>query len=1018
MSNQSTLLLAGGTDESCTTLCNILGKQYHLLQASGFVQTKQLLEQHSIAVVLLDITTFDDSDLYDLRQLFQNPQIVQIPFLALTTVQNKKMIEEVIHIGVSDVVVMPCLDILLQRRVEMMVQASCTKLKNQTIKKNKQFDCSNENKKNALHLEQNKYHIILQHMNLDIFEIDLQEATYDVLCRTDSIFSALDGMTSLEDFVCYIRKNLIIPEEKLLFAAWDKKMEQLFQNHVEREDFYVHLKNGMKKDALLYRLTLLPIESLQISKKRVLVVWQKIPVQMLKGQEEHIISNFLDCAMWETSDRLCSVYHDSYLTFRRAGKDALSLLGYTLEDLQAQYHNHMIELIHPEDQQKVLSAIKEQLVNNTEFIVEFRILHKNGHYIWMLSQGYLFGTQDGKEYLYAILIDISKSKETEEILQQTMERQEIILQQTENVIFEYDLATHKAMFSPRWKQIFGYDPINEDIEQYIQTKTHFHPDDIALVKDKFQSLLHDTSYEEFDLRIAKVDGTYLWCNARITVQYQSDQTPLKFVGVITNIDAQKRAEQMLQERAERDDLTELFNKSAGKGYVQTYLSHTQTNMQSAFIMIDLDNFKQVNDRYGHLMGDMIIKQVAATIRNMFRADDIVTRMGGDEFMVLMKNLPSKDILEARLNTLITVFHQVLHEQVPEAHLGCSIGVALFPDHGTCYQDLFRHADQALYQVKMQGKNKYLIYDVNHIVLPQHCKKTKKQPEHTEQEQSIEISIDHLLQYTFQQLYESGDVEQTVQNLLELVGQTMNVSRVYIFENNADNTKCSNTFEWCNDGIAPEIQNLQDISYLTDIQGYENNFNEQGIFYCPDISLLPQEQYEILAPQGIKSMLQCSIRDRGIFRGYVGFDECYVNRLWEQRQIDALTFFSEMLSIFLLKKRAQDEMIFRANNLSSILENQKAWIYVIDTDTYEILFMNEKTKRTVPEAAEGKHCYECLMGMDSRCAQCPTRYMDEKGNGEHFVYNQKYDIHSHAEATQIQWDGKPAYLILCHEIKCV
>ena len=102
------------------------------------------------------------------------------------------------------------------------------------------------------------------------------------------------------------------------------------------------------------------------------------------------------------------------------------------------------------------------------------------------------------------------------------------------------------------------------------------------------------------------------------------------------------------------------------------------------------------------------------------------------------------------------------------------------------------------------------------------------------------------------------------------------------------------------GIEPQIDYLQNISYETDIPDYESNFNENGIFYCPDITELPQKTYDIVAPQGIQSMLHCAIRDRGVFRGYIGFDECREQRFWSREQIQTLSYFSEMLSMFLKK----------------------------------------------------------------------------------------------------------------------
>ena len=170
--------------------------------------------------------------------------------------------------------------------------------------------------------------------------------------------------------------------------------------------------------------------------------------------------------------------------------------------------------------------------------------------------------------------------------------------------------------------------------------------------------------------------------------------------------------------------------------------------------------------------------------------------------------------------------------------------------------------------------------------------------------------------------------------------------------------------------------------------------------------------EIVEAQGIKSMLQCAIRDNGVFRGYIGFDACDDYRLWTQEQIDILVYFSEMLAVFLLKRHAQDQMAQQMQNLYSILDRQDAWIYVIDPETCRIHFLNAKTKATAPGAKEGKTCYECLMGLSERCPGCPAEYVKERGFGSAVMQNDMLGIHSLAEATLIDWNGEKAGLIVC------
>lgn len=868
----------------------------------------------------------------------------------------------------------------------------------------------------ALQMMQSKYQSILHYMGAAVLEMDMDQWTYHIVYNPDPNLFVLNSVVSFEELAKVTLEDLLVPEDAdVMKDIMINQVSDFFQDRLRRQHHYLHIKNPTEGEPFLYRMTLIRIDPTNSKRKRMLMIFEKVHESEAAHQEENLDQDFLDFAVFGALDTLHSIRRDPYLTLTRCSKDLVTLLGYTPTELEEQYQNHMVEVIHPQDREKMFASMDEQLDQGVEFMVEFRARHKNGNYIWVLNKGRLFTEHNGHEYLYCQLLDNSKSKAVEQQLYETLERQAIILSQTENVIFECDMEGEEVFFSNKWKEIFGYEPMSGNLKQRIAIDSHFHPDDAPAAMEMFQTLQNGSPYEEGDFRIAKADGHYLWCQIRITIQHDQLGNPLKMVGAIVNINEKKRNEQDLKNRAERDALTHLLNKEASKRYIETFLDSPDCRESSALVVIDLDNFKQVNDQYGHMFGDIIITQSAEEIRKMFRSEDIVGRIGGDEFIVFMKNIPTLELLRSRLESLLNTFATTLHARVPEANLGCSIGVALYPQHGMEYEVLFRKADQALYQSKAEGKNCYQIYDATSAVSYSNEKKIVTSTP-IDSDNNVAFSIDHLMQYTFQQLYTSGDIEQTISNMLNLVGQQMNVSRTYIFENDEQNIYCDNTFEWCNTGISPEINNLQHLCYNSDLLGYRDNFNDQGIFYCPDITTLPKPQYDILAPQGIKSMLQCAICDNGVFRGFVGFDECNANRLWTKQQIDALIFFSEIISTFLLKKRSQDETERRAQNLISVLENQNAWVYVIDSKTFELLYINEKTKRLSQRIQEGDFCYRCIMERDSPCPGCPARDLKNRSNSDQYIYNSSLNLYVHTESAVIQWNGKDAYLITCREVR--
>ena len=137
---------------------------------------------------------------------------------------------------------------------------------------------------------------------------------------------------------------------------------------------------------------------------------------------------------------------------------------------------------------------------------------------------------------------------------------------------------------------------------------------------------------------------------------------MKIAGVIINIDAEKQEARALQDRAERDSLTKLLNKDAGRRQAQEYFSRFPEGVNSALMIIDLDDFKLVNDRYGHLFGDSVLTKAAREIKKLFRNQDIVARIGGDEFMVVMRGVSDRALVESRCQRLLAIFQSIFKTQ--------------------------------------------------------------------------------------------------------------------------------------------------------------------------------------------------------------------------------------------------------------------------------------------------------------------------------------------------------------------
>ena len=155
--------------------------------------------------------------------------------------------------------------------------------------------------------------------------------------------------------------------------------------------------------------------------------------------------------------------------------------------------------------------------------------------------------------------------------------------------------------------------------------------------------------------------------------------------------------------------------------------------------------------------------------------------------------------------------------------------------------------------------------------------------------------------------------------------------------------------------------------------------------------------------------------QGVFRGFVGFDECVNNRIWTTTQINTLVFLSKILSVFLVKSRSQDTAQILSDNLRSLLDNQNAWIYVIDPETFRLRYLNQRAREISPVVREGAYCYEVLHTRTSCCPDCPARNIQNDGTHESFILNSHLGVYVRAEATGIHWNGKDSCLVTCRQV---
>jgi diguanylate cyclase (GGDEF)-like protein len=206
------------------------------------------------------------------------------------------------------------------------------------------------------------------------------------------------------------------------------------------------------------------------------------------------------------------------------------------------------------------------------------------------------------------------------------------------------------------------------------------------------------------------EGKLRWVKLTVYLVKDPISNDLKALAHLKDIDGRKTRELTMQYQSERDSLTGLYNKGTAEELTKDFLQkEAREDACHAFVILDLDDFKSLNDNHGHQFGDEVLKTTAQILKDIFRSDDIEGRLGGDEMVVLMKNIPDRQCVEERMGVLKERLQEISKDKTS---VTASIGISLFGEHGNEYHELYRTADLALYRAKKQGRNQFVIYETN------------------------------------------------------------------------------------------------------------------------------------------------------------------------------------------------------------------------------------------------------------------------------------------------------------------
>jgi len=314
---------------------------------------------------------------------------------------------------------------------------------------------------------------------------------------------------------------------------------------------------------------------------------------------------------------------------------------------------------------------------------------------------------EGREYFISVARNIANRVTHETNIKGRPPEVWTALHDTADGVWDWEVPTGHLYFSPQLKQMLGYGP--EEMKPVLSTwKDNVHPEDAPLVLHVLSEHMagRRARYESV-YRLRNRNGHYLWVHDRGKVCERDDNgEPTRVIGMVHNITDLKKQELELQQHAEADSLTNLFNRRRGEELATQQLKLMQRQQKPlGLCILDLDHFKSINDLHGHLTGDEVLKKIAEVLRRSVRESDVLFRWGGEEFVLVCPDTPRQALVELADKLRRRIESVNWEGTLAQLQTTTSIGIATYPEDGEELDTLLAKADTALYRAKQAGRNR-------------------------------------------------------------------------------------------------------------------------------------------------------------------------------------------------------------------------------------------------------------------------------------------------------------------------
>lgn len=591
-----------------------------------------------------------------------------------------------------------------------------------------------------------------------------------------------------------------------------------------------------------------------------------------------------------------SMMDNGLARFKNANKEAIRILGYEEQEFWEKQEWDLTSTVCEEDRERIIKGIDELKEAGDKFFYEYRVKCRDGRKCWVIGSAELIRDLDDELVVQSVFLDINRRKEIEQknrLLEKQLEAGNeflrLSLEHTSIYEFYCDPVSGIGTLPERTREFYGREtPVCINMAE-------------TFAREYAAPEYHDAFLQMFraiDRGERTATGEFMdqdrknWRRITLSVlRYDSTGKPGYVVGITEDITKEKEMEIALRKARTQDPLTGLYTREAGIALVKERLEHKRADQVCGLMLLDMDNFQKINDVSGSVFADVLLQETADVLRRETKDEDILIRLGGDEFMVFVENCTKAEAV-VQGKAIAERIRGLFPDMEGESGISASIGMCV-TSVVEDYSGLYRCAESTLQYLKKNGKGRAACYLDTSNELGSWLTSLYPDELLINSVGSSNLSADEeLTTFALELLGKARNISDAMNLLLVRIGKRMKLDRVCISEVNHEYRNVSCIYQWADKAVGyhetePFYLSREDLEHILSVYSADGTSTEKLIFHQ---HMMP-------------SVLHAAFWNEGTYAGAFCWEKKEEGYEWTDEEKRLIKELARIISSFTMKARA-------------------------------------------------------------------------------------------------------------------